>query len=125
MNDWEQRMYHRLRARLQRDVPTAIRNYLSTGGPCDEDCERVRAYAHDLGTFGDVLLFPDGKGNDEPHLKKLVDGVAALAFCPGGIHLFDLHFDAARIEQQLPPDATEPGEDLHHFLAALDQFLIP
>lgn len=117
MNEWEERTRARLRARLECGVEPAIRAYLRQGGPSDEDYARVRGYATDIGAFGDVILYPDGKGGEEPHLEKLVDGVAVLAFCPGGVHLFGLDFEAAKIEQ-------EPEQDeLHQLLATFDRIL--
>jgi hypothetical protein len=115
--EWEERTGRRLRTRLQRDVPPAIRAYLRQGGPSDEDYARIRGYATAIGAFGDVILYPDGKGSEEPHLEKLVDGVAVLSFCPGGVHLYGLDFEAAKIEQ-------DPRQDeLHELIAYFDRIL--
>ena len=113
LNDWELRTAMRLRAHLQAHVPPRIRYYLGKDGPSAQDVERVREYATDLGTFGDIILFPDGKGKDKPHLEKLVDGVAVLSFCPLGVTLFGLHFDAAN----LPP---EEEDELQALLSYFD-----
>jgi hypothetical protein len=117
MGEWEERTKMRLRERLRREVPPAIRTYLKQGGPNEEDYARVRGYATDLGAFGDIILYPPGNGSEQPHLEKLVDGIAVLAFCPGGVHLFGLDFDAAKIAQ-------EPEQDeLHQLLATFDRIL--
>src|SRR5690348_17295153 len=102
MNETEERTRRRLRTRLQRDVPPAIRAYKWQGGPSSEDYERVRGYAC---AFGEVILYPDGKGSEEPLLQKLVDGVAVLSFCPGGIRLFGIEFEADTVE--LDPHQNE------------------
>jgi hypothetical protein len=70
-----------------------------------------------IGAFGDVILYPTGNGSEQPHLEKLVDGVAVLAFCPGGVHLFGLDFEAVKLEQE-----PEQGE-LHQLLADIDRLL--
>jgi hypothetical protein len=98
MEDWEQRTSMRLRAHLQAQVPSRIRYYLGKDGPSEEDLERVRSYATDLGTYGDLILFPNG--NDKPYLEKLVDALAVLAFCPGGVTVFGLHFDATKMPEE-------------------------
>src|SRR5437870_6520227 len=97
IQEWEKRTAERIAAHLQTHVRPAIRFYLRKGGPDEEDYERVRAYALDIGSFGDAILFPDGKGNEKEHLAKLVDGVAVLSFCPGEVHLLGLDFEAAKI----------------------------
>ncbi|SRR5579884_2722335 len=117
MNEAQERTRRRLRTRLQRDVPPTIRAYKRQGGPSSEDYERIRGYATDIGAFGDVILYPDGKGSEEPHLEKLVDGVAVLSFCPGGVHLYGLDFEAAKMEENPPQD------ELHELIAYFDRIL--
>ena len=107
MHAWEERTRKRLRSRLQRDVPLAVREYRRHGGPSEEDYARVRNYATDLGAYGDIILYPDGKGSEEPHLQKLVDGVAVLSFCPSGVRLYGLTFDAACMKDEQQDELRE------------------
>jgi hypothetical protein len=117
MKEWEERTARRTAAHLQAHVPPAIRLYLKKGGPNEEDFGRVRSYAPDIGSFGDAILFPNGKGNEKAHLEKLVDGVAVLSFCPGGVHLLGIDFDAAKMQD-------EPAQDeLCQLIADLDRII--
>ena len=52
-----------------------------------------------MGEHGDDILFPKAnKGNETEAMDKLVEGIAVLAFCPGGIRIFGLEYDATKIE---------------------------
>ncbi len=117
MQEWEERTARRIVAHLQIHVPPAIRFYLRKGGPDEEDQERVRDYALDIGSFGDTILFPDRKGSEKAHLAKLVNGVAVLSFSPGGVHLLGLDFDASNMQ-------VEPAQDeLGQLIADFDRIL--
>lgn len=106
LNDWELRTAMRLRAHLQARVPLLMRFYRRKGGPDEKDLERVRGYAKVIGEFGDLILFPDGKGKDKDLLEKLAEGVAVLSFAPLGVTVFGLHYDAS----ELPPEEEEEDE---------------
>jgi hypothetical protein len=117
MQEWEERTRSRIRAHLERCVPPLIRRFKRAGGPRDEDYTRVRSYARYLGEHGDDILFPGArKGNDTEAMDKLVEGVAVLAFCPGGVRIFGLEYDATKIE-------TEGRDELHQLIEDFDRML--
>lgn len=79
-------------------VPLAIADYQQKGGPSDLDRERARMQYPDLiGSHGDNLLY-QGKTTAKV-IGALVDGLAILAFCPGGITFAGLHFEVAREQE--------------------------
>lgn len=99
MQGWEERTRSRIRAHLERRVPPLIRCLKRAGGPRDDDYARASSYARSLGEHGDDVLFPKAsKGNETEAMDKLVEGVAVLAFCPGGIRIFGLEYDATVVE---------------------------
>nr|BBH90128.1 hypothetical protein KTC_48790 [Thermosporothrix sp. COM3]BBH90193.1 hypothetical protein KTC_49440 [Thermosporothrix sp. COM3]BBH90258.1 hypothetical protein KTC_50090 [Thermosporothrix sp. COM3] len=107
----------RLRTHLQRCVPPRIRDYLRKGGPTPEDIEQVRGVTRDIARAGDLILYPDGTGREQPYLDELVEAVALLAFAPGGITVMGLHFDATIIAQEAPQD------ELTQLLSDIDSLL--
>jgi hypothetical protein len=87
-----------LRMYLETMVSLRIHDYLEKGGPSDYDYERVRAeYPQYLGSHGDAILFKE-KGVTSYAITVLVDGLAVLSFCPGGVTLFGMHFET-KIEE--------------------------
>jgi hypothetical protein len=82
-----------LKTHLEVAVPLRIQEYLQAGGPSDLDYDRVRTvYPPQLGSLGDVLLF--GGKRAAAVMGMLTDGLAVMAFCPGGVSVFGLHFEA-------------------------------
>jgi len=48
-----------------------------------------------LGEKGDVLLFGGGKKGEAGELfNRFAEGIAVLAFMPGGVDVFGCHFEA-------------------------------
>lgn len=79
---------------LSAALPLRILELRERGGPTDCDIEHARAFASDLGAHGDVLQFGGGKKGDVARLfSGLVNAVAVLAFCPGGIRIFGAHYE--------------------------------
>ncbi len=79
---------------LQAFVPLRIREYEAVGGPDECDFGRVRnVYPPEIGSHGDALLYQDKK-HTARIMDMLVDGLAVLAFCPGGVIAFGCHFEA-------------------------------
>lgn len=115
MKEWEQRTAARLRAHLQTHVPPLMQYYQRKGGPSERDFIRIRPFGQYIAEHGDIILFPTGSGSDEEGLAKIVEGVAILAFAPGGITLLGLHFDAS----ELPPEENGVGE-LHALMGYFD-----
>jgi hypothetical protein len=112
MSDIEQR----LRVHLQRNVPSQIRSYLRRGGPTDEDRERVRGYCDDIGSYGDIMLYPDGSGSERVYMDELVDGVAVAAFSPGGIRCFGLDFAVSY-------ETEQEQDEMQQFVGDIDRIL--
>lgn len=90
-----------IQAHLDCTVPLAIARLRAGGGPTEEDFARVRAYASYLGSNGDALLY-HVKGKTGQAMDVLVDAVAVLAFCPGGIRLYGLSFNESGIPGSAP-----------------------
>jgi hypothetical protein len=74
-------------------VPLIIEEYKRKGGPSPEDFARAKTYAQELGEKGDALLFKV-KGETGRMASLWLDGVAILSFVPGGVTIFDHHFEA-------------------------------
>lgn len=90
-----------LRCTLESSVPFRILELQRFGGPMERDWEEARAFADVLGSEGDGLLFKGHrKGDTARMMGKLIATMAVLAFAPGGITAFGLHFDAGT------PDST-------------------
>lgn len=65
------------------------------GGPTLHDWEQTRAFGDVLAPGGDNLLYKSGKRGKTAHLmNEMIRAVAVLAFTPGGITIYGLHFDA-------------------------------
>lgn len=78
---------------LELCVPLRIDDYCSKGGPSDLDYERIRAeYPQYLGSHGDAVLYRE-KNTTSRAVTVLVDGLAVLSFCPGGVTMFGMHFE--------------------------------
>ena len=74
-------------------VPFRIHDYVQQGGPQERDFARVRnEYPHELGAHGDALLYREKKTTARI-MSMLIDGIAVLAFCPGGITTLGCHFE--------------------------------
>ena len=83
-----------MRLHLEVAVPLAIHDLLQIGGPSDWHFSRAREYAWDIGEGGDALLYRV-KGKTSEMMGKLIEGLAILAFCPGGVDFLGLHFEAS------------------------------
>lgn len=100
MNEWESRTFHLIQTHLATAVPLLIIELLSQGGPTDFDYARVREHGRYIAEHGDAIMFHQ-KGISAEAMTKLTEGVAVLAFCPGGVSLFGLKFDASEIAAQI------------------------
>ena len=117
MQEWEERTRSRIRAHLERRVPPLIRHYKRAGGPRAEDYARASSSALSLGEHGDDILFPNAKKDtDTEIMDKLVEAVAVLAFCPGGIRIFGLEYDATKEE-------VEGRDELQQLIKDFDRVL--
>lgn len=91
-------MTHALAIALSAAVPLKITEYRQRGGPSDEDIRRVREESCWLiASQADSLLYRDHReprGKTAQIFNCLVDGLAVMAFCPGGVRMFGEHFEA-------------------------------
>ena len=83
------------------------------GGPTPEDMKKAQETSAILGEHGDILLFGGGKkGECADQFNRTAHAIAVLSFCPGGVTLFGITFDAAeqlkRINMKGLPH-EEPG----------------
>lgn len=80
---------------LAASVPFRILELERRGGPTESEWEETRAFAWVLGPQGDNLLYRSGKKGETARLMAdLIYAIAVLAFAPGGVTTFGLHFDA-------------------------------
>lgn len=77
-------------------VPLRIAEYRARGGPSGEDFRRCReVYSQLLAEKGDVLQYRGKKqGESAAVFNALVDGLAVMAFCPGGVKFCGTRYQA-------------------------------
>ncbi len=118
VQEWEARTRSHIKVHLEQCVPLVIRRYKQAGGPRDEDHARAHSYALYLREHDEDILFPKtNKGNETEAMDKLVEGIAVLAFCPGGIRIFGLEYDATKIE-------TDGRDELQQLIEDFDRILL-
>lgn len=65
--------------------------------PWEEKMERAKECAQIVAEKGDVILYKSKKkGETAAAFNSLAEGVAILAFAPGGVTVFGMHFEAKR-----------------------------
>ena len=74
-------------------VPLALLQLHERGGPTAEDWQWLTSgtLAQRLGTLGERLVC--GATHGDPLLSEVVRSIAIMAHLPGGIHIFDQHFE--------------------------------
>ncbi len=74
-------------------VPLWIENVRDM--PWKEKLERARECSQIVAEKGDVILYKSKKkGETAAAFNALAEGVAILAFAPGGVTVFGMHFEA-------------------------------
>ncbi len=86
-----------IRCTLSALVPIAIFDLQQQGGPTDYHRERASAFGVKLGSEGDTLLYYV-KGKTGKIMGEFCEVLAVLAFVPGGVTVFGLHFEAVAQE---------------------------
>jgi hypothetical protein len=77
------------------------------GGPTQQDMKRAQETSDILGEHGDILLHGGGKpGECADQFNRTAQAFAVLAFCPGGVEVFGVQFEAKRSK----PDELGPLE---------------
>jgi hypothetical protein len=91
-----------MRLHVETMVPLRIHDYLKCPGGIDEQrFEYARnVLAWDIAEQGDTLLYRV-KGKSAEMINKLVEGLAILSFCPGGVTFLGIHFEAADMAKRL------------------------
>ena len=84
-----------LRCTLEASVPIRMIELRDQGGPLDRDWDEARSFASVLACEGDGLLFKGHKKGDTARIMRgLIRALAVMAFVPGGVTAWGLHFDA-------------------------------
>jgi hypothetical protein len=84
-----------LQTTLEATVPFRMLELRQQGGPLDRDWQETRDFADVLATEGDAVLFKGHKKGDTARVMKgLIRALAVMAFVPGGVTAWGLHFDA-------------------------------
>jgi hypothetical protein len=84
-----------LQTTLEATVPFRMLELRQWGGPTEGDWEEARAFADVLAFEGDALLFKGHKQDDTARVMRgLIRALAVMAFVPGGVTAWGLHFDA-------------------------------
>src|SRR5436309_12917996 len=89
-----------LRDTLMACVPLAILELSARGGPNDYDWELAHQIGYDIGTFGDLLIFPPASQRQVGKAADLVSGliraIAVMAFAPGGCDVLGQHWEVSQ-----------------------------
>lgn len=84
-----------LQSSLSAAVPLWIENFVQKGYSLDEVFEIAKGASQMIAEKGDLILFKSKKkGETADAFNALAKGIAALAFVPGGVKTFGMHFQA-------------------------------
>lgn len=84
-----------LRCTLEMSVPFRMLELTQQGGPLERDWQEARAFGDIAAYEGDNLLFKGHKKGDTARVMAgLIRALAVMAFVPGGVTAWGLHFDA-------------------------------
>jgi len=81
-------------------VPLEIRELQRQGGPSEWHFEAVSELSQLIAEKGDSFQFGGKKGEAASYMGKLTEALAVMAFIPGGVTAFGLHFEAESEAQQ-------------------------
>jgi hypothetical protein len=88
-----------LRLHLQTCVPLRLAELRRQGGPTEADWQRTAEVGQEIAEHGDWLMFRGPRQGDTARLVgKVVDAVAMLAYCPGGIDILGVHWEVKKDE---------------------------
>jgi hypothetical protein len=88
---------HPLLPFLQTAVPLLIAGYKQADGPTPTDFDRIRAFGLVLAQKADHLLYASSatkSGEAADLANRTADAIAVLSFLPGGITVFDEHWES-------------------------------
>lgn len=95
-DDYTAHVLNLIQVHLEAGVPEEIYRIERNSGISTADFERVRDNALYLAAHGDAILYHT-KGKSAPAMTRLIESIAVLSYCPGGITTFGLHFDGQAI----------------------------
>jgi hypothetical protein len=97
---------HHIRTFLQAAVSLCIREWQQYGPPQDWEFEKEKKrLGKALSSGGDDFLFGGRRGG--AYAAALAESVAFMAFAPGGIDVFGLHFEATHKQEKDNPMDTD------------------
>lgn len=90
---------------LSAAVPLWILRMQKVGGPTEAEFADAAAFGQVLAEKGDVLMYgykdrktPAGQPSVADLFNRLAKSLAVLAFVPGGVRAFGMHFDATTLD---------------------------
>lgn len=89
-----------IKLHLSAFVPLEIRELQRQGGPSEWHFEAVSALPQQIASQGDVFQFGGKKGEAASYMGKITEALAIMAFIPGGVTAFGLHFEATAPESE-------------------------
>jgi hypothetical protein len=89
-------------------VPLRIAELQRKGGPTDAHLAMARAFSTVIAEKGDILLFGGKKGEAAQIFNRLAEATAVMAFMPGGVGFYGMHWEA-RAEKRQEPRAAAPA----------------
>lgn len=94
MNDYMANVLSSLSIAMSAAVPLRIMGMYEKGGPDDGDFVRAQKAGQLLGEKGDLLMFKSKKEGETARIfNETAHAIAVLSFCPGGITIFNQHFE--------------------------------
>jgi len=94
--------YENIKLFLDAAVPLRVLALQEQGGPTSEDFKRISAHSNLLGEHGDALMFTSKKkGLTAKVANAVADSIAVLSFVPGGVELFDRHYETKAEEKDV------------------------
>ena len=107
---------------LQVAIPLHIQELRKQGGPSDEEWDAATAFGQALAEKGDRLLFGSiVPGETADLFNKMARSAAVLAFLPGGIILFNNHWEANRGVPAPKSDSPAPPTRTPEHQSSLDE----
>ena len=87
--------YEGIKLFLDASVSLRIMSLQEQGGPTPKDFKRITTHSNLLGEHGDAFMFKSKKkGLTAQVANAVADSIAVLSFIPGGLDLFDRHWES-------------------------------
>ena len=89
-----------IKLHLSAFVPLEIRELQQQGGPDEDQLTAASKLSHFIAEKGDAFQFGGKKGEASTYAARLTEALAIMAFIPGGVTAFGLHFEASIPESE-------------------------